>query len=175
MHLSLKAKKYHWIDSFADNPIAHFKTELESALNMSNLKRHELVFLCVGTPNVPGDSLGPAVGTLLKRYGCKNVYGSLENPVHALNIQDHHRLIEKKYSAPFIIAVDAALGKKGQAGLITIKNGPLYPGKGVGKNLPPVGDMEIAGVFDILDQPHAFSLLVRLSTCISNGILKALK
>lgn len=175
MYHSLKAEKYHWIDSFADNPIAHFKTELELAIGLSNLKNNELVFLCVGTPNVPGDSLGPAVGTILKRYGYKNVYGSLEYPVHALNIRDQHRLIKSKYSSPFIIAVDAALGKKGQAGLITIKNGPLYPGKGVGKKLPPVGNLEITGVFDILDQPHALNLLVRLSTCISNGILKTLQ
>jgi len=175
MYHSIKTKKYHWVDSFADNPIAHFKTELERTIDMLNLRNNELVFLCVGTPNVPGDSLGPAVGTLLKKYGCKNVYGSLEQPVHALNLREHHRLIENKYSAPFIIAVDAALGKKGQAGLITIKNGPLYPGKGVGKKLPPVGNLEITGVFDILDAPHAFNLLVRLITCISNGILKTIK
>lgn len=175
MYPSLKAKKYRLVDSFADNPITHFKTELEQTIDMSDFRNNELVFLCVGTPNVPGDSLGPAVGTLLKQYGFKNVYGSLENPVHALNIRSHRRLIKSKYTAPFIIAIDAALGKKEQSGLITIKNGPLYPGKGVGKKLPPVGDLEITGVFDILDEPPAFSLLVRLSTCIANGLLKTLK
>jgi len=172
MHALLKAKKYQWIDSFADHPIADFKIKLEQVMGMSNLGNNELVFLCVGTPHVLGDSLGPAVGTLLNKYGCQNVYGSLVSPVHALNIQDHYRLIADRYSSPFIIAIDAALGKKNQAGLITIKNGPLYPGKGVGKKIPPVGNLEITGVFDRLDAPHAFSLLIRLITCISNGILK---
>ena len=45
-----------------------------------------------------------------------------------------------------MIAIDASLGQKKHLGYVTIGNGALYPGAGVQKNLPPVGDIHITGI-----------------------------
>ena len=49
------------------------------------------VVLCIGTDRVTGDSLGPLVGTFLHAYGSDrylSIYGTLDFPVHALNLED---------------------------------------------------------------------------------------
>ncbi|MFR3322802.1 MAG: DUF1256 domain-containing protein [Lachnospiraceae bacterium] len=47
------------------------------------------VILCIGTDRLIGDSLGPLTGSLLQRAHCPlPVYGTLAQPVHALNLAD---------------------------------------------------------------------------------------
>ena len=49
----------------------------------------KIVFVCIGSDRITGDSLGPLVGHQLSRYHWKNiyVYGTLNEPVHALNLE----------------------------------------------------------------------------------------
>lgn len=113
-----------------------------------NLCREPLV-LCIGTDRCIGDALAPLTGTILQRSDVNfPVYGSLEHPIHALNINGNLRKIRLKHPQAFIIAVDASLGYKKEVGNIIIRKGPLYPGKGVGKKLPPVGDLAIVGIVE---------------------------
>ena len=50
---------------------------------------------------------------------------------------------------------------------ITIGNGSLYPGAGVQKNLPPVGDIHITGIVNISGFLHPLTLqTTRLATVI---------
>ena len=100
------------------------------------------------------------------------IYGTLDAPVHALNFQNTFREIKKRHQEPFIIAIDAALGNASQSGFILLKKGPLCPGKGVGKKLPPIGHLQIAGVFQDIFAPAAGLEMARFSRCISQGILK---
>ena len=44
------------------------------------------------------------------------------------------------------MAIDAALGKSDDVGLIKVHNGGIKPGLGVNKDLPMVGDVSIIGV-----------------------------
>ena len=106
------------------------------------------VFLCIGTDRMTGDCLGPLVGHKLEQhYGDKNcIFGTLEHPVHALNLNYAMTRIRLRFSSPFIIVVDAALGLPGHIGNITLAPGSLIPGEGINKTLPPVGDLSITGI-----------------------------
>ena len=80
-----------------------------------------------------------------------------------------------------VIAIDASLGQKKHLGYVTIGNGALYPGAGVQKNLPPVGDIHITGIVNIAGmlehltlQTTRLSTVVALADVIAGGILKIL-
>lgn len=138
-------------------------------------KNNELVFLCVGTPLLCGDSLGPYVGSSLINLGIDNVYGSLDAPVHAENIELYRNVIQKSYSRPTIVAIDAALGTNAQTGFITVRRGPLQPGQAVGKDIAPIGHIEVTGIFDSISEKHTQSLTFFMSKIITQGILKNIK
>src|SRR5690625_3154973 len=72
-------------------------------------EKQSIIVLCIGTDRSTGDSLGPLTGTLLqnKKLRYMNVYGTLHEPVHALNLESYISLIQREHSFPFIIAVDA--------------------------------------------------------------------
>ncbi len=105
------------------------------------------VFFMVGATSSTGDALGPFIGWFLRRKGFTGEYlGDLHDPVHATNIKE--KLNEawmramKRNKFPYIIAVDAAVGRPGR---ITVNRGPLKPGAGMGKSLPHVGSIHIMG------------------------------
>lgn len=110
-----------------------------------------IIFVCIGTDRSTGDSLGPLVGEKLKFSSKSNiyVYGNLEKPVHAKNIENTLKEVNKKFKSPYIIAIDACLGSIDNVGKIIIEKKPIYPGIAVNKDLPPVGDLSIMGVVNI--------------------------
>lgn len=91
--------------------------------------------MCIGTDRSTGDSLGPLVGTKLEKMnlGRLHVYGTLSDPVHAVNMKDKLKDIQHLHKNPFIIAVDACLGRVKSVGSFQIGDGPLKPGAGVQK------------------------------------------
>lgn len=109
------------------------------------------VVLCVGTDRSTGDSLGPLIGTQLSRNQFPNLHvlGTLEQPVHATNLNENVQLIENSFFNPFVIAIDACLGKIDSVGCITLADGPLKPGAGVHKDLPPVGEAHLTGIVNV--------------------------
>ena len=82
----------------------------------------ELVFLCIGSDRVTGDCLGPYIGHQLSRQELKNIfiYGTLKQPVHALNLEQMIRHIKKYHPDALVIAIDASLGQKKHLGYVTI-------------------------------------------------------
>jgi putative sporulation protein YyaC len=105
------------------------------------------VFFMVGATSSTGDALGPFIGWFLKRKGFTGEYlGDLNEPVHATNIKEKVNeawlKAMKRNKFPYIIAVDAAVGRPGR---ITLNRGPLKPGAGMGKTLPQVGSVHIMG------------------------------
>lgn len=114
-------------------------------------KHRNLIILCVGTDRSTGDSLGPLTGTLLSKQNILPaiIIGNIHNPVHASNLEQSINDIKDKYQNPFIIAIDAGLGKQNSVGFIDVKKGPLKPGTGVNKNLPEIGDMHITGLVNV--------------------------
>jgi putative sporulation protein YyaC len=112
----------------------------------SSLHYQNVVFLCIGTNRCTGDAYAPLVGTYLKDRGYRNVLGTIDQPVHHLNLQE---TIEQIPSDKTIIALDAALGRINHVGYLFLEEGPISPGSGVGKNIPPVGNYHIKGIVNI--------------------------
>lgn len=110
-----------------------------------------IVIVCIGTDRSTGDSLGPLVGTQLTKYRSSlfHVYGTIAEPVHALNLSEVLTNIHTAHPSPFIIGIDACLGQTSSVGSIMTALGPVKPGAGVNKQLPPVGDMHITGVVNV--------------------------
>ena len=141
------------------------------------------VILCIGTDRVTGDSLGPLAGSFLEAYGAYHpltVYGTLDAPVHALNLSRVMRRIKNKHPRSPILAVDASLGARRHVGYITLGKGSLSPGAGVQKSLDPVGDLFITGIINTASWGGQLTLqntrlapVARLACCIARGILEA--
>lgn len=119
-----------------------------------------ILFLCIGSDRVPGDCLGPLVGYKLEHLSRSMpdqfiVCGSLAHPVHAVNLrQKLHRI--RRLGDFLTIAVDASIGSKNTLGTLCLSPGSLYPGEGVAKSLPPVGDIAITGVTSCEENPIPF-------------------
>ena len=74
----------------------------------------ELVFLCIGSDRITGDSLGPLIGYQLSPYCSRvfHVYGTLDDPVHALNLPDRISYIHSRHPEALLVAIDASLGSR---------------------------------------------------------------
>lgn len=110
-----------------------------------------IVVVCVGTDRSTGDSLGPLIGTSLSKYRSPHfvLFGTLEDPVHAMNLDDTLLEINRRFHKPFVIGIDACLGQVSSVGCIQVGVGPVRPGAGVNKDLPPVGDIHITGIVNV--------------------------
>ncbi|KNF09685.1 putative sporulation protein YyaC [Gottschalkia purinilytica] len=145
-------------------------------------KYNDVIIVCIGTDRCIGDCLGPLVGTMLKEKNFPiNVYGTVEDPIHAVNLSKKLYNIKQKHPNAFIIAIDASLGEKESIGSIQIRKGPIYPGKGVGKKLQSVGDLSIIGIVNDGKSSNGFALhnvrlsfIMDLAKSIVTGLTKAL-
>ncbi|MCG0275113.1 MAG: spore protease YyaC [Thermosediminibacteraceae bacterium] len=155
-----------------------------SILSETYCSSSPIVFLCIGTDRSTGDSLGPLVGNLLKEKNLLNaqVIGCLAEPVHAGNLHKVIQELNSFYKEPYIIAVDASLGRSENVGTVKIGKGPIKPGAGVNKDLPPVGKLHITGIvnvggfmeFFVLQNTRLF-LVMKMAKVISEGITLGMK
>lgn len=145
---------------------------------------HHVVIVCIGTDRSTGDALGPLVGSKLSArlsdHPSVVVYGTLESPVHAVNLKDTIQEIQGRFQDPFVIAIDACLGQIQSVGLVTIGHGPLKPGAGVNKVLPEVGNIHITGIVNVggfmeyfVLQNTRLSIVMRMADCIADGLHQA--
>jgi len=145
------------------------------------LPRHRrIVVVCIGTDRCTGDSLGPLTGTMLGKYRSSefDIFGTLENPVHAMNLADTMDKLQMLFDDPFVIGVDACLGQASSIGAVMVGDGPLRPGAGVNKQLPPVGDIHVSGIVNIGGllgyqalQSTRLHLVMSMSGLISRSLL----
>lgn len=106
-----------------------------------------MVIVCLGSPNSPGDALGPLVGSILTKNAFHHpVYGTLEHPLDGDNLEPRMAIILRDHPQSKIIAVDAATGHYRTIGQVTVRAGTLWPGLGLGKLMLPLGDISITGV-----------------------------
>lgn len=143
---------------------------------LKNIIKENTIIVCIGTDRAIGDALGPLVGTMLKNSDFKYpVYGTLDKPIHALNIFESLEYIKNKYPNGNFLAIDACLGSKDNIGNIQIREGPILPGKGVGKKLPEIGNYSIVGIVDKIDENNKFSFNnIRLSFVVELAEIIAL-
>ena len=162
----------------ASNELAHV---LKKCIGQIDRSWKEIIILCIGSDRITGDSLGPLIGQQLSRYRWKNIhiYGTLDAPVHALNLESTLSGIKKRHPSALILAVDASLGSQKHIGYITAGIGPIHPGSGVHTNLPAVGDLYITGILNasgsfehFLLQTTRLSFVVQMADTITDGILR---
>ena len=163
-----------------DNHLSLFCEHLSNFLS-AYLPRHnhELVIVCIGTDRATGDSLGPLVGYKLHDlpYEKVSLYGTLDNPVHAKNLEEMLVKILDAHPNALIIAIDACLGACENVGCLTLGEGSIKPGAGVKKELPPVGHIHITGIVNfsslmnmVILQNTRLSLVMKMADTISSGI-----
>lgn len=165
------------LKSFTDELYLHVSKAFENGYR-------SLVFVCIGTDRSTGDSLGPLVGYKIGSLEYKDVYvyGNLEKPVHAKNLVEILDLISVKCDKPFVIAIDACLGKMDHVGYIGIGEGSIKPGSGVNKELAPVGDMFITGIVNfggfmdfLVLQNTRLHIVMKIADLIATGIRYVLR
>lgn len=164
-----------------DDPLVSTKLSFQILHYIKEI-RSPIIIVCIGTDRSTGDSLGPLIGTKLseKRLKLFSVRGTLKNPVHALNLQETLDNIHKEFKNPYIIAVDACLGKTKNIGTITLHEGPVKPGAAVNKDLPPVGNIHITGIVNVsgfmeylvLQNTRLYTVM-ELAKSISDSLYKA--
>ena len=161
--------KGYYKDSLTYYKLAHFLKDYVD----------DAIIVCIGTDKCIGDCLGPLVGTfLVEKNFPLPVYGTLDKPIHALNIDVELKKIYRLHPHSTVIAIDACLGDINSIGEIHLKTDPLKPGKGVGKTLPSVGDISIIGIIDASSRKDLFSnrairlsLIMDIAKVITNAIL----
>lgn len=190
MNLKLKEKEKIYENIYIDSKSQFSRSKSSNSL-YNYLTRYysnsysDLVIVCIGTDRSTGDSLGPLVGhnlnRRLKTYDDVHVFGTLNNPVHAKNLEDNMELINSKFKRPFIVAIDACLGSYNNVGFISISNKPVKPGSGVNKILPPIGHLSILGIVNTSGfmeyavlQSTRLNLVMDLADIISSSLLTSI-
>ena len=160
-----------------NNPLSYY----EVAHFLKDYINENTIIVCIGTDRCIGDCLGPLVGTILKekRFPLP-VFGTISEPIHALNIEKKLNEIKLLYAASNVIGIDACLGDIDSIGEIQARDYPIHPGKGVGKLLPEVGNSSIIGIVDSSDTNEIFTnrnirldLIFKMSTAIAYSLIHA--
>lgn len=175
---SMQELRIHASDPDAPALLAARIAALRSAGGARSLP---VVVLCIGTDRSTGDALGPLVGTRLQESGIPwQVLGTVDHPVHATNLERALADLNESLPHRFVIAVDACLGRLENVGTIGVNAGPLQPGAGVNKNLPPVGDVAVTGTVNVggfmeylILQNTRLSVVLHLARAVSAGLIRA--
>lgn len=179
--MKLWRREIYYYDTVAGFEAEKFAGRLLLLLleEMRAKEKSEIVFLCIGTDRSTGDSLGPLIGHKLNECGVRNarVIGTLERPIHAMNLEECMDGLKEKYPDAIVVAVDASVGNAEHVGFATLGRGPLKPGLGVKKEMDAVGDIFITGIVGsarngdpLMLQSVRLSVVMRLADCISRSI-----
>lgn len=175
----LKAKFERTIDINKPYSFSYFCNYFEECMSrFYDGSYSDIIIVCIGTDRATGDCLGPLIGYKVKdmKYDNVHVFGTLDEPVHAKNLNEYIRLLDR-YEKPFVIAIDACLGRLERIGFVNIKEGPLSPGSGVNKNLPSIGHVNITGIVNVggfmeimILQNTRLSIVMNMANLIANGL-----
>jgi putative sporulation protein YyaC len=98
-----------------------------------------------------------------------------------MNLTETLDKIAMTFRDPYIIAIDACLGQLSSVGNIQFCDGPVKPGAGVNKELPPVGNVHITGVVNVggfmeyfVLQNTRLSLVFEMAEVITSGLYHAM-
>ena len=169
MYLLNKIKAYYK-NSFAYYELAYF---------LKNYMNENTLIVCIGTDRCIGDCLGPMVGSFLfqNRFPLP-VFGTISEPIHALNIDKKLNEIRGLFPKSSIIGIDACLGDLNSIGEIQVRDTPIHPGKGVGKSLQSVGETSIIGIVDSNENDEIFtnrsirlSIVMEMAKVISDCLM----
>ena len=128
-----------------------------------------LVFLCIGTTKIIGDSIGPKVGDKLKQLNVDAyVYGNTARQVTALNVDDYAKMIRQRHKDDTVVVIDSALGKISDVGTIKVTRNGIKPGGAFDKDKQRIGDIGILAVVGDAEGDRMRELKTREETFIAS-------
>ena len=156
---------------------------ISSALKQANTQQKTPIFVCIGSDLVLGDSLGPLVGTLLRKKNILPfVYGTLNYPITAKEVQYAKNYVKLMHKNSTIIAIDAAVGSSQDVGQIKVIDKGIKPGLGVKKDLEEIGDVSIIGIVSSKSENNynlynltRLNLIYKMAERIAEGIESYIK
>jgi len=135
-----------------------------------------LVFLCIGTTKIIGDSVGPRGGDKLRANDAQAyVYGNTLRQVTAINVEDYAKMISQRHANDVVIVIDSALGKIGDVGTVKITRNGIKPGGAFDKGKDRIGDIGILAVVGDADADRMSELKNRDESFISNLVDKVVE
>lgn len=150
------------VDNYCEGFRVDLLTEVMSAyIDKRFLEKNYkgIIVLGIGTNRFPFDSYGPLTVSLLEKYNTFSYvkcFGTMDEPLHALNIEEFVSENKEMLDENLVIAVDAIVGSADKLGKIEIFNKGIKPGAGCGKKIERVGDLSICGY------------IVRESNCLTD-------
>lgn len=162
-----------------------FVQVLERKLKVEKGKK--IIFLCVGSNKVIGDSFGPVVGSKLSEKLEKNgnikIIGNMLKPIYKQNLKSTLNIVNK-IENKYLILIDSAVSENEYVGNIFISDNSIEFGKSIGSGIKALGDINIkAGVCSNLYNSNknfyqlknvSKELINELSDIVSKGIYEIL-
>lgn len=101
--------------------------------------------------------------------------GTLDNAIHALNVESKIEYVKNNYPEAFILAIDAAFSDYDEIGSVVFRDKPIKPGAGVGKDLTEIGDCSVVGIVNKAISAHLdctrLSFIRNVAKNIANEII----
>lgn len=146
-----------------------------------NIKKEDVIIVCIGTNRTQTiDCLGPFVGSILKEDMEFNVpvYGTMINPIHALNMTQRITDIKNTHPKSIIIAIDASLSDYNKIGEISVEKGSIKPAAGINKEFDEVGDYSIKGFvgsrgINVVEYHTDLNFVSAIAYTIAEGLKKS--
>lgn len=143
-----------------------------------NIKKEEVIIVCIGTNRTQTiDCLGPFVGSILKEDREFNVpvYGTMINPIHALNMTQSITDIKNTHPKSIIIAIDASLSDDDKIGQVAVEKGSIKPAAGINKEFDGVGDYSIKGFvgpsgINLIEYTTDLNFISSMANVIAEGL-----
>ena len=105
------------------------------------------VVLALGSDKHTTDCFGPLTGHYLKAMNLPTVvYGCLNDPLNALTLPNMYQLLQNKHKKSTVLALDSMIGNKSDIGKLKLCSSGLYPGSGIGKKFPLIGDISLTAI-----------------------------
>ena len=148
----------------------NFTTSLQNLLEKKNYHSRDIILVCIGSDRATGDCLGPIVGHKLARFcnthkNSLHLFGTLEQPIHAKNLEATLQFIHSCYKNALIIAIDASLGVVEHVGYITLGEGDIF--------ITGIVNLSGFGSQMLLQTTH-LNLVMQLADFISLGLFRCL-
>ena len=132
-----------------------FILDLNRQICRFDVKRNfsDIIFLCVGSNKIIGDSVGPLVGQMLnntlkeeKNEKKIKVYGNMKDTLNYKNASKVLEEILNQYEKPFMITIDSALGNEKMIERIVVNAGTIQIGNSLGPGIRYDSHINIKGV-----------------------------
>ena len=164
-----------------------FVWELNNTIEQES-KSNNIVFLCLGTNQIIGDSFGPLVGSILKKRLSNNknvkIIGDLDNVITYNEIHECRNYLSKYCRDSLVVVLDSALSNQNNIGKVYIQNRGLRYAESLKKENDVIGNVSIKAVvgenkfnnitnFKNLQQA-SLQNIHNMSNIVSNGIIEVL-